>query len=95
MQGFHLLLGGLQFTLAIGKLRSTVYMANEQRGSSELLATQTSIVHGPNKSIKVTSVRKLVSSFTSGASAPYFWRYVPEKQKVGNGLHSFPGLRVL
>ena len=27
-------------------------MANEQRGSSGLLATQTSIVHGPNKSIK-------------------------------------------
>ena len=48
VQGFHRLPGELQFTLAIVKLRSTVYMAIEQRGSSGLLATQTSIVQGSN-----------------------------------------------
>ena len=48
VQGFHRLLGGLQFTLAIVKLRSTVLLANCQRGSSGHLATQTLIVHGPN-----------------------------------------------
>ena len=72
VQGFHRLLGGLQFTLAIVKLGSTLYMANWQRGSSGLLATPTWFVQSPNFAIKVTSVKIQHSSFTSGASAPYF-----------------------
>ena len=55
VQGFHRLLGGLQFTLAIVKLGSTLYMANKQRGNSWLLASPTSLVQSPNFAIKGTA----------------------------------------
>jgi hypothetical protein len=45
------------------------YLAAQQ---FELLATQTTLVHGSNDAIKATSVERLASSVTSGASAPYF-----------------------
>jgi hypothetical protein len=36
----------------------------------------------PNYAIKATAVERLVSSFTSGASAPYFGCYAPEQERT-------------
>ena len=72
VQGFHGLLGGLHFTLPIVKLRTSVFMAYQQRGSSSFWLLKHRSFRALTTQSSGTSVKILVSNLSSGASAPYF-----------------------
>jgi len=67
----------LQFTLPIGKLRSTAFMAGWQRGSFRLLANQPSGVWVSNYAIKRDLRENTRFKFIIGRVGPLFWLLEP------------------